>query len=146
MLRKICGTLVILLFTLNAASLAVFCEVFTFEDFQSQLNEAPKEDVKTEEQIAIEDAKRDVNRHIDKYKWFTTGCILPIISLSLSQREPEKIPVARLIGKNQIYVAFYTEHYRIEMKKRRYMWALRGCALGSLVTGAIVYAVVRLRD
>ena len=89
-MRKICGNLVIFILTMNAASLAVFCEVFTFEDFQSQLNEKPKEEVKTEEQIAIEDAKQDVNRHIDKYKWFTTGCILPIISLNLSQKEQEE--------------------------------------------------------
>ena len=144
-MRKIYG-MVILIFTMNSASFPAFCEVFTFEDFQSQLNAEPKAEVKTEEQIAIEDAKRDVNKHIDKYKWFTTGCILPIISLSLSQKEQEKIPVARLIGKNQIYVAFYTEQYRIEMNKSRYMWALRGCTLSSLITGSIVYFVVRLRD
>jgi len=117
-----------------------FCEVFTFEDFQSQF-EKTQEEIKTQEQIAIEDAKRDVNIHIDKYKWFTTGCILPIISLSLSQREQDKIPVARLIGKNQLYVAFYTEHYRMQMKKSRYMWALRGCALGSTITSGIIYGL-----
>ena len=140
------GCMIMLIFTMNAASLGVFCDVFTFEDFQSQQTEDAKEPVKTDEQLAIEDAKGDVNTHMNKYKWFTTGCLLPIISLSFSQREPEKIPVARLIGKNQIYVAFYTEAYRLEMKKRRYMWALRGSALSSLLTGGVTYAVFSLRN
>ena len=127
-------SILLLLLTTSA-----FGEVFTFEDFQEQGQTHPQPEVKTEEQMAIEDARRDVNSHIDKYKWFTTGCILPVISLSLSQREQQKIPVARLIGKTQLYVAFYTEHYRIELKKRRYMWALRGCALGSVITGSVAY-------
>lgn len=137
-------SVVLVIFTLKTVCMTVFSEVFTFEDFQSQF-EVGEDSIKTEEQIAIEDAKRDANNHIDKYKWLTTGCILPILSLSLSQRMPERIPSARLIGKSQIYVAFYTEQYRIEMKKRRYLWALGGCALSSLITGSIGYGVFSLR-
>lgn len=132
--------LLLLIFTMTAIYPPVFCQVFTFEDFQAEY-QAVEEEVKTEEQIAVEDAKRDVNSHLDKYKWFTTGVLLPIISLSLSQRDPEKIPVARLIGKSQIYIAFYTEQYRIELKKKRYLWTLRGCALSSLIMGGVTYAV-----
>ncbi len=93
---------------------------------------------KSAETNAVADAKRDVKAHINKTLWFTAGCFFPIIGPVYSQRNDKTIPSARFLGKSAKYVAFYTDTYKIEMKKQRYNWALMGCIVGSLTDTCLI--------
>ena len=93
---------------------------------------------KSEEADAVADAKRDVKAHVNKTLWFTAGCFFPLIGPAFSQRNEKSIPPARMLGKSPQYVAFYTDTYKIEMKKQRYTWALTGCILGGLTDACLV--------
>ena len=88
---------------------------------------------------AINDAERDASAHLNKLLWFTTGFSLPVIGVFLSQRNQRSIPGARLLGKSPEYVAFYTNAYRIKMKKLRFNWSLLGCLGGTAVAGLTVF-------
>ena len=87
---------------------------------------------KSEETNAVADAKRDVKAHINKTLWFTAGCFFPLIGPAYSQQNQKSVPSARILGKSPEYVAYYTDNYKIEMKKQRYNWALVGCIVGGL--------------
>lgn len=93
---------------------------------------------KSAETNAVADAKRDVKAHINKTLWFTAGCFFPIIGPVYSQRNSKTIPSARFLGKTPKYIAFYTDTYKIEMKKQRYNWALMGCIVGSLTDACLI--------
>lgn len=88
---------------------------------------------------AISDAERDASAHLNKLLWFTTGFSLPVIGVFWSQRNQRSIPGARLLGKSPEYVAFYTNAYRIKMKKLRFNWSLLGCLGGTTVAGLTVF-------
>lgn len=88
---------------------------------------------------AINDAERDASGHLNKLLWFTTGFSLPVIGVFLSQRNQRSIPGARLLGKSPEYVAFYTNAYRIKMKKLRFNWSLLGCLSSTAVAGLAVF-------
>ncbi len=92
---------------------------------------------------AIHDAERDAAAHLNKLLWFTTGVSLPVIGIFLSQRNQRSIPGARLIGKSSEYVAFYTNTYRIKMKKLRFNWSLLGCLSSTAVAGLTVFLGTR---
>lgn len=92
---------------------------------------------------AINDAERDASAHLNKLLWFTTGFSLPVIGIFLSQRNQRSIPGARLLGKSPEYVAFYTNAYRIKMKKLRFNWSLIGCLSGTTVAGLTVFLGTR---
>ena len=88
---------------------------------------------------AINDAERDASAHLNKLLWVTTGFSLPVIGIFLSQRNQRSIPGARLLGKSPEYVAFYTNTYRIKMKKLRFNWSLLGCLSSTAVVGLTVF-------
>ena len=88
---------------------------------------------------AINDAERDASAHLNKLLWFTTGFSLPVIGVFLSQRNQRSIPGARLLGKSPEYIAFYTNAYRIKMKKLRFNWSLLGCLSSTTVAGLVVF-------
>ena len=88
---------------------------------------------------AINDAERDASAHLNKLLWFTTGFSLPVIGIFLSQRNQRSIPGARLLGKSPEYVAFYTNAYRIKMKKLRFNWSLLGCLGSTTVAGLTIF-------
>ena len=92
---------------------------------------------------AINDAERDASAHLNKLLWFTTGFSLPVIGIFLSQRNQRSIPGARLLGKSPEYVAFYTNAYRIKMKKLRFNWSLIGCLSVTTVAGLGVFLGTR---
>ena len=96
-----------------------------------------KEAPKTAEELALEDAKRDVKTHVNPVLWFSMGCVFPIIGAGVSQLGVRTIPTARLLGKSPEYMAFYADYYKIEMKKQRFTWALSGCLTGTAVNGCI---------
>lgn len=93
---------------------------------------------KSAETNAVADAKRDVKAHVNKTLWFTAGCFFPLIGPVYSQRNDKTIPSARFLGKSPKYIAFYTDTYKIEMKKQRYNWALMGCIVGSLTDACLI--------
>ncbi len=88
-------------------------------------------------------AERDASAHLNKLLWFTTGFSLPVVGLFLSQRDQRAIPGARLLGKSPEYVAFYTNAYRIKMKKLRFNWSLVGCLSVTTVAGLTVFLGTR---
>jgi len=88
---------------------------------------------------AVSDAERDAAAHLNKLLWLTTGFSLPVIGVFLSQRNQRSIPGARLLGKSPEYVAFYTNAYRIKMKKLRFNWSLLGCLSSTTVAGLTVF-------
>lgn len=91
----------------------------------------------SDEKQALADAKRDVKIHINKTLWFTAGCFFPIFGPAFSQRNQRTFPIARTLGKSPEYIAFYTDAYKIEMKKQRYNWSLYGCILGGLTDACL---------
>jgi len=101
---------------------------------------------KTDEQLAIEDAKRDAKAHVNPILWFSSGCFFPIISPILSQFHYGKVPSARLIGKSPTYVAFYVDNYKIAIKKQRFNYALGGCLLGTALHGGIIGIIIDSRS
>jgi len=92
---------------------------------------------------AIRAAEADAAAHLNKLYWFTTGFSLPIIGPLLSQRNQRSIPGARLLGKSPEYVAFYTNAYRIKMKKLRFNWSLVGCLSSVTVGGLTIFFATR---
>lgn len=94
------------------------------------------------EKEAIADAKRDAKAHLNKTLWFTSGCFLLAFGPIFSQRTQRSVPTARTLGKSPQYVAFYTDAYKIEMKKLRFTWALGGCVVGSLVDGCLASILI----
>ena len=85
---------------------------------------------------AIEDAKRDVDANINKPMWFVMGCFIGT-GLMMSYMTTPTVPTAKLIGKDPIYVAHYTDTYKIELKKAQTQAALGGCITLGLVWVAI---------
>ena len=101
-----------------------------------------EDDIDSIEKQAVADAKRDAKAHLNKTLWFTTGCFFPLIGAVFSQRTQRSIPIARTLGKPPQYVAFYTDTYKIEMKKLRFNWALGGCIVGGLVDGCLMSILI----
>jgi len=97
-----------------------------------------KKVVLSDEQQAVIDAKSDVDLHFNNVRWFTIGCLFPIVGPMISQSNQKSIPSARLMGKTPEYIAFYTDNYIIEMKKKRYTWSVGGCVLGGAVYGSVI--------
>ncbi len=89
------------------------------------------------EEQAIADAKHDVKKHINKSMWFSVGCFLPVVGPIYSQGKIKTIPLARTLGKSPEYIAFYTDNYRLEMKKQRFTWSLGGCIVGGLTDACL---------
>ena len=104
--------------------------------------EEAKDTPKSEEANAVADAKRDVKAHLNKTLWFTVGCFFPLIGPAYSQRNEKSIPTARMLGKSPEYVAFYTDAYKIAMKKQRYNWALIGCIVGGLTDACLIGIII----
>lgn len=109
------------------------------EDGEYIFPEYSNEALNSVEAQAINEAERDASAHLNKLLWFTTGFSLPVIGVFLSQRNQRSIPGGRLLGKSPEYVAFYTNAYRIKMKKLRFNWSLLGCLSGTTVTGLAVF-------
>jgi len=129
--------------SLSFAMMFFITSVYAQETYNFTVPELTEADMpKTDEAKAVEDAKNDVKEHIHSIRWFMGGCMFSVVGLILAQREPKKIPVARLIGKTKEYVTFYTDTYRIEMRKKRYNYALGGCLLNGITLGGIATAIV----
>lgn len=90
------------------------------------------------EEQAIADAKRDAKAHMNKQIWFSVGCFLPVVGPIYSQGKIKTIPLARTLGKSPEYIAFYTDNYRLEMKKQRFKWAFGGCLVGGLADACLI--------
>ncbi len=96
------------------------------------------EAIKLIEEKAITDAKNDAKKHINKTIWFSVGCFLPVVGPIYSQRKIKTIPLARTLGKSPEYIAFYTDNYRLEIKKQRFTWGLSGCIVGGLTDACLI--------
>ena len=83
---------------------------------------------------AIADAKRDIN----KTSWFMAGCFLNVIGLAAAQMHSPAVPADRLIGKSPAYVAVYTIRYKERLSELQMEYARNGCALGSVILGAVI--------
>ena len=105
--------------------------------------EYTNEDTNSVEAQAIKAAEEDASAHLNKLLWFTTGFSLPVVGPLLSQRNQRSIPGARLLGKSPEYVAFYTNAYRIKMKKLRFNWSLAGCLSSVTVAGLTIFLVTQ---
>ena len=105
--------------------------------------EYANEDINSVEAQAIRAAEEDASAHLNKLFWFTTGFSLPVVGPLLSQRNQRSIPGARLLGKSPEYVAFYTNAYRIKMKKLRFNWSLIGCLSSVTAAGLTIFLVIR---
>ena len=77
---------------------------------------------------AIADAKRDVENNINKPMWFALGCFLGT-GLVMSYMTTPTVPAGNLLGKDPVYVAFYTDTYVVELKKAQTQAALGGCII-----------------
>ncbi len=94
-------------------------------------------DLELVEEQAIADAKNDAKKHFNKTIWFSVGCFLPVVGPIYSQGKIKTIPLARTLGKSPEYIAFYTDNYRLEMKKQRFNWTLGGCIVGGLADACL---------
>ncbi len=91
------------------------------------------------EKQAIEDAKRDVEVHINKPMWVAIGCLIPVFGLLGPYLYRPPVPTGRTIGKPPEYVAFYTDAYKTEMEKLQFQYALTGCATGVAAYGCLTF-------
>lgn len=90
------------------------------------------------ERQAIEDAKRDVEAHVNKPMWFAVGCLIPVFGLLGPYLYRPPVPTGRTIGKPPEYVAFYTDTYKTEMEKLQFQYALTGCVTGVVTQGCLL--------
>ncbi len=90
------------------------------------------------EKWAIEDAKRDVEAHINKPMWFAIGCLIPVFGLLGPYMYRPAVPTGRTIGKPAEYVAFYSDAYKSEMEKLQFQYALTGCVTGVAIQGCLL--------
>ena len=90
------------------------------------------------EKSAREDAKRDVERDINKPMWVAVGCLLPVFGLLGPYLYRPPVPTGRIVGKPPEYVAFYTDAYKTEMERLQFQFALAGCVTGAFVQGCLV--------
>ena len=102
------------------------------------------EDMKSIEEQAVSDAKKDAAAHLNQTLWFSTGCFLPLIGPILSQWYQPFLPTARVLGKSPEYVAFYYDTYKVTTKKLQFTWALGGCLVGAPTTACLL--ILRYRD
>ena len=90
------------------------------------------------EKQAIEDAKQDVETHINKPMWFAIGCLMPGFGLLGPYLYRPPVPAGRTIGKPAEYVAFYSDTYKSEMEKLQFQYALTGCTTGVVLQGCLL--------
>ena len=81
----------------------------------------------------------DAGNDINKTMWFGAGCLLGVLGWGASYVIKPEPPATRLVGKDDMYVAKYTDCYREEAKKIQNKSALKGC-----LTYAGTYLVLNL--
>lgn len=100
----------------------------------AQENIAPKESITFQ---AMRDAEIDVESNFDTPIWFLIGCVFPAAGVLSTYFIEPVVPADRLIGKSLEYVAHYTDTYRRGMKKRQSDTAIKGCLVGSAISGGL---------
>ena len=126
---KIAVTLLIILFSISALSLA----------------EGTEETHDTEITQAVSDAEKDANLY-NAFSWGTGSCLASsvcvgiggIFVLTYAQFSEAKPPPERLLGKTPIYVAVYQRTYQEKVKRKRLKYNTVGCLAGTTISTYIV--------
>lgn len=93
----------------------------------------------TEAQQAEADARRDVSQDVSAISWGIGGFFCSVCAIAYVYIDKPQVPASRLVGKSAEYVAFYTDTYNRETKKKRGQAALIGCLAGSIVNTIFFY-------
>ena len=88
-------------------------------------------------QQAIMDARRDSNQNITEEIWLMAGCLCGVFGIGFAYFHQPQIPIVRMVGKSPEYVAFYTEEYRYQARRKQTTQALIGC-IGTTILQAVI--------
>ena len=95
---------------------------------------------------ALLDAKRDADFHISSGSWFAFGFFcggIGFIAAAITSSNPDP---ARLIGKSQSYVTYYTTAYKSAARQRKLTSSAVGCVANSVINGLIWAAIAASED
>ena len=117
---------------MNKTIIAVLLLMFMVSPIYAEYK-IPLDKNKAVVQLAIADAKRDVQRYIPTYG-MGAGCFLGPLGLLITSYYQPIVPVDKLIGRSADYVYAYAEVYRTEARHLEFESALGGCILNSFPT------------
>ena len=110
--------------------------------FHAAGNPVPVEDVNTSlPPDACSDANAQATQDQNATLWLLGGCVggaLVVLAAYVLEANP---PATALLGKDEAYVAEYTDCYQEAAKKIRTKKSLTGCLIGT-AAGLLIYAIV----
>ena len=93
---------------------------------------------------AIQHARNDAERNINKELWFMSGCCLSGVAYMIASLTASEIPVDKFVGQPPEYVFFYIQEYERKTARLRAYYA----TLGALANFGIltIFALYRAAD
>ncbi len=79
---------------------------------------------------AIQDARNDAEREINKELWFMTGCCLSGLGYTIAFLITPELPVQRFMGQPPEYVFFYIGEYERKTKRLQAYYTFWGSLTG----------------
>lgn len=95
--------------------------------------------------VGCADGERQAEQDIQGSTWFVIGCLAGLIGYVIALQEPNP-PATPLLGKDESYVASFTDCYRKKGKKIKSSNALGGCLVGSALTAALYTVIILAYD
>ena len=79
---------------------------------------------------AIQDARNDAEREINKELWFMAGCCLSGVGYTIAFLTTPELPVQRFMGQPPEYVFFYLQEYERKTKRLQAYYTFWGSLTG----------------
>ncbi len=90
---------------------------------------------------ACADAEVRARADVDGQTWFLIGCLGGVVGWLVAEAVESNPPAAPLVGKDEVYVATYTDCYKRTAKGIKTKNAIGGCVAGTLASVAFVVVI-----
>jgi hypothetical protein len=90
---------------------------------------------------ACDDANAQATEDQNATLWLLGGCVVGVLAILAAQVLEITPPASALLGKDEAYVASYTDCYESAAKKIRTKKSITGCVIGGLA-GALLWTIL----